>query len=67
MYLAPFPGLDPAFLEVLNGRSRQQLLLQADGDEVALQVDHGRIQAARPIDPTTESEHDTNSSAMPQG
>lgn len=36
LYLAPFPGFDPAFLEVLDGWSRQQLLLQADGDEVAL-------------------------------
>lgn len=51
LYLASFPGLNPLLFEVLHGRSRQQLLPQADGDKVALQVDHGRIQSARAIDP----------------
>lgn len=48
-HLSSFPRLDTAILEVLDRRSRQQLLLKADGDEVALQVDRRRVEAPRPV------------------
>lgn len=40
---------DAAIFEVLDRRSRQQPLLQADRDEVALQVHHRRVEAPRPV------------------
>ena len=52
-YLCPLLGFDAALFQFLKSRSRQQPLLQANGDQITLQVLRRGVEATRPVNPET--------------